>query len=227
VHGGELVCGQVHVDAVEVLGLVRAGQADQHDDGLGSARGLHRLRMQRVVVGGVPDAVSRGERDVLEGRGQLVKGVLDPGGVDLRAAGALVAGSARELADHGDPVAGRQRQNAALVFQQDDRLRGGGPGQLVVGVGVELLVHVEHRHASVDQLEDGADPGVEHPLVQLTGAHGGDDLLRAARQVRRHLQVQPRLQRRDPVVDRAPVGHDQPREAPLVAQHGGQQPGVL
>ena len=36
-----------------------------------------------------------------------------------------------------------------------------------------------------------------------------------------------RQQGRDPVVNRAPVGDDQALEAELLAQHGGEQPGVL
>src|SRR3712207_7823988 len=42
----------------------------------------------------------------------------DPGGVDVRAAAALEARGAGELADHRDPGAGRQRQGAAVVLEQ-------------------------------------------------------------------------------------------------------------
>ena len=120
----------------------------------------------------------------------------------------------------------RQRQQA-VVLQQHDGLGRGLPGQRVVRVGVEGLVQLQHRHALGDQLQHRADPGVEDLERHLAGLDGGDDRLGAAAQGRRHLQVEPGQQRRHPVVDRAPVGHDQALEPELLAQHGGEQPGVL
>ena len=235
---GDLVGGQVHVGAVEALRLVGGGQPDHHDHGVGGGRDGHGFGAQGVVVGvvvgaaGTADAVARREGHLGEGGSELVERGLHLGRDDLGAARALVARSAGELADHRDPAAGRQWEDrgavrAWVVLQQHDRLRRGCPGQAVVGLGVEVLVEIQHTRSLVHQRQHVADPGVEHPPVQLPGLHGRHDLVGTAGQRGRHLQVEPGLGGRHPVVDRAPVGHDQAGVPPLLPQHGGQQPRVL
>jgi hypothetical protein len=145
------------VGAVEALGFVRGRQPEQHDHRLRRIRRCDGFRAEGVVVAGVADSIARGEGDVGEGGGELVEDVLDLRGDDLRAACALVAGAAGELADDGDPALVRERQDrgavgSRVVLQQDDRLRRGGPGQLVMGIGVVVLVEVQDAHALVDQL---------------------------------------------------------------------------
>ncbi len=63
---------------------------------------------------------------------------------------------------------------------------------------------------------------VKHRLGQVTRGDRVDDGPVADAEVRRHLQVKSCGERGDPVVDRAPVGHDQPVETPLATQHLGQ-----
>ena len=71
--------------------------------------------------------------------------------------------------------------------------------------------------------QDAAHRFVQHGLVQLAAAHGLDHRLHPARLRAGHLQVQAALQRRHPVVHRAPVGDDQALEAPLVLEDVHQQ----
>jgi hypothetical protein len=94
---------------------------------------------------------------VVEGRGERVESVLELRGSDLGAAGALEPRGAGELAHDGDPAGGRERQDRRagllwLVFQQHDRLGCGRAGQSMMGVDVEVLVEVQHAHASGYQL---------------------------------------------------------------------------
>ena len=160
-------------------------------------------------------------------RAQLVERDVDAGRVDLRAAGALVARGAGELADDRDRVAGGrlEREQRVVVLEQHRALGGDGAGERVVGVGVEVGAGL--GGCPVDELEHARDRLVEQGLVELAGAHGGDDRGVADAEVGRHLEVEPGGDRRHAVVDRAPVGHHEPVEAPLVAQHLGQQPVVL
>jgi hypothetical protein len=100
---------------------------------------------------------------------------------------------------------------------------GGEPvmGRLVEGGEVLLCLRPLH------QFQKAGHGPVEHRLVQLAGLDRGHDLGIADAQVRRHLEVKAGGQRRHPVGNCAPVGHDQPGVAPLVAQHLGEQPIIL
>jgi hypothetical protein len=68
---------------------------------------------------------------------------------------------------------------------------------------------------------------VKYGLVQVPGRDRVDDRPIAHPELGRHLQIQASAQRRDPVVHGAPVGNDHAVEAPLLAQHVGEQPPVL
>ncbi len=205
---------------VEALGLVRTGKADQHDHDVGGPGHTLGLGDQFSVVLRLTDAVASCERDLAVDRAQLLEQRVDPGRVHLGGAGALEPRCASELADHREAGAGGQRQQA-VVLQQHDRLGSGFPGEGVVGVGVEGLVELEHRHALGDQLQHRTDPGVEDLGRHLARLDRGHDLLGAAAQRRRHLQVGAGQQGRDAVVDRAPVGDHETLEAELFAEHRG------
>ena len=101
--------GQVDVRAVEALRLVARRQPEERDHDIGVGRHSHgligKLGRRRLVR---LDGEARREDDldpVRHAGAQLVEGDVDPGRVDLRAAGALVARRARELADHREPLA--------------------------------------------------------------------------------------------------------------------------
>jgi hypothetical protein len=83
VQGRELVGRQVHVGPVEAFGLVRRGQPDRHDHGVGRTGHPLGLGAQRVVVDGVISAVGRGERDVAVDPAELVEEHVDADGIDL------------------------------------------------------------------------------------------------------------------------------------------------
>ena len=165
----------------------------------------------------------------------------------MRAAAALEARRARELADHGDRPAAGQGQCAAVVLQQHGAFGSELPGEGVMGVHVEPVGGAGRigggasrvREASrlggeagraggeAGQREHAADGGVDDALLQLSGPDGVDDPLRAQAPGAGHLQVQPGGQRGDRVAHGAPVGDDRAGETPFLAQDFGQQPRVL
>jgi hypothetical protein len=203
--------GEVDVGAVEALGLGDGGQAEVGHDDVGARRDPHGLLGQRRVLGRVVDPEPRGVVDLRVGqRGdQLVERGVDPGGVDLRAPRALVARRGGERADDGDAARVRQRESP-VVAQQDHAgcRRPTGEG-VVGGVG-----HVGGRAAAglPDEPQHPGGRGVEDLLGQRAVGDRVDDRLVADPEVRRHLQIQACGEGRDPVGDRAPVGHHQPVE---------------
>ena len=93
---------------VEPFGLVGVGQAEERDHDGGASGQRDRLGGELVVDGGSADAEPGREYhpDAVWYRGlEFVHGVVDLGGVHLGTAGALIAGSAGELADHRNRVA--------------------------------------------------------------------------------------------------------------------------
>ena len=93
---------------VEALGLVRRRQAGEHHRHIGRRGMPGRLLAHGLALAGVAgvrvDPVARRERQLLRRDCLLdaAPGVVEPGGRDLRAARALVAGRLGERADHGD-----------------------------------------------------------------------------------------------------------------------------
>ncbi len=234
----DLVGGQVEVVAVVALRLVRGGQAEEHEHGTRAPRRLDGLGDERVggaVVGGaLGQRVARRERQVgAGGPPQRGERVVEAGRVDLGGAGALVPRGAGELA-HDDGAGerlGRQGQQGrtvdGVVPQQHRARRGGLAGERVVGVDVERAGRVQRREGAGDQVQHAARGGVDEGLVERAGTDRGDDLGIGAATGRRHLQVEPGGDPGDAVADGAPVGDDEALEAPLVAQHRGEQPVVL
>ncbi|GAB3111429.1 hypothetical protein GCM10027055_12000 [Janibacter alkaliphilus] len=233
---GELVGGQVEVGAVEALGLLGGREPEDDDDRAGRTGGGHRLVGQGGVVrtrvaGTLVESVAGGvpHGDALRRQlAQRRQRGLHPGGVDLRAAGALVARRLGERADDRD-LGGRvlrpERQRLRLVLQQHQRL----PGGLQRDVVLRLVVDGGTRlgGGAGGQREHPGGAGVEVGLVHLAGAGRLEQADVSDPVVRRHLQVEAGPQRPGPVDDRAPVGDDETVEAPLLAEDLGEQPVVL
>ena len=120
--------GQVEGLPVEPLGLLPLAEPGEDDRDLGVPGGGHRLLAQRRGVATAVDGEPGREADVAAGpggqRADSVQRGVNPGGVDVRAAAALVARCPGELTDHGDRAATGQRQGAAVVLQQHGALGG-------------------------------------------------------------------------------------------------------
>ena len=219
--------GQVDVGAVEALGLGDGGQAEVGHDDVGARRDPHGLLGQRRVLGRVVDPEPRGVVDLRVGqRGdQLVQRGVDPGGVDLRAARALVARRGGERPHDGDPARARQGEHPPSFLQQHHAGRRGPAGEGVVrGVG-----HVGGRAGAgpLDEPQHAGDRVSSTSSGSVPSATASTMARSLTPEVRRHLQIQPGGQRGNPVGHRTPVGHHQPVETPLLAQHLGEQPPVL
>ncbi|GAB4057498.1 hypothetical protein GCM10028775_61060 [Catellatospora paridis] len=132
------------------------------------------------------------------------------------------------LADDGDrDVVAGQWQQVAVVLEQHDAASGGLAGQRVVGVGVVGRGRVQGCDRSFDQ---GAHPrggGLQRGGVERAVGDGTYQRVVTGVVGAGHGQVETGAYGGDAVHDRAPVGHDQAHEAPLVAQHLREQPVVL
>ncbi len=223
----ELRGGQLDVIAVEALGLERCGHAEEEQHGLRSGCRGHRLGHElvgdRTVV-----AVAGRERHLCAGeRPDLVERVVETRRVDLRRPGALVARRAGQLADDGHGCPGGDRQHGVVVLQQHDRRAGDLAGERVVNVGVVRGIRPGSAHRLLHELDVAARGRVEQPLVEHARAHCCDELGIGAALARRHLEVEAGGEAGDALVHRAPVRDDEAVEAPLVAEHLREEPGVL
>ena len=94
-------------------------------------------------------------------------------------------------------------------------------------------VHVERtgrRRSGLglgDEVEHAVRRDIQRLRVERAILHGGDELRVGASARRRHFEVEACGQPHDTVVDGAPVAHDEPFEAPVVAQHLSEEPRVL
>ena len=133
------------------------------------------------VVVGVADAVAGGERDLAVAGAQLVEQHVEPGRVDLGGAGALVAGGTGELADHRE--AWRRRRSGRTPSLLSSTTDSAAASRASAWCASASNVSSSSRtvHALGDQLEDLADPGVEHLVRHLAGCDRGDDLLAGSR----------------------------------------------
>lgn len=151
-------------------------------------------------------------------------------GGDVGGAAALVARGAGEFADDGD-LPGRcrvsvQRKNRIVVLEQDNGFDGGLVGHFVVRVHVETVAVDAHRSVGlVDEVDHALGHAIELGGGDAAVAGGVDDLVVGV--ARWHFEVEAGVQGGHAVVVSAPVGHDDALEAPLVAQHVGQQPVIL
>ena len=145
---------QPEVRPVEALGLVRLGQPDEDDDGVAAAREGDGLVEQRRVGRLVVAAVAGRVRPVAERRARVV----EPVRVDAGAAGALVARLGGERADHRDVGAGRERQQPAVVLEQDGGRGGRAAGERVVRVHVVARARPRGRPRCARRARAAAPP---------------------------------------------------------------------
>ena len=156
----------------------------------------------------------------------------------------LVPGAGRERADDRDgPRAGRERQDVVAVLQQHERSRArpSAPPGAIRGVGNTASTRLASTSGSLEQAEaeldaqHAADRLVDGRLRHAPGPHlvgevavvepghhvhvdaGEDGLAGRLGAVGRDAVA-------DELVDRRPVRHDEAVEAPLVAQHVGEEP---
>ena len=123
----------------------------------------------------------------------------------------------------------RQRQQVALVLQQHHRPGRGAPDELA-GARVVGRVLVGAGRRGAGPLAEREQPGhgrVQLALGQLAGVDGTAQVGAALARRAGHLQVEPGAQRGDRAVGPEPVADDGAVEAPLAAQHLGDQPRVL
>ena len=195
-------------------GLVRVGGGF---DGLGNQR-LVGLLVLHIIALGVGDA-----RHALQG----VHEAFHPEAVDMGAAAALEAGLRREPADHSQLLALMQGEDIVLVLEQHHALRGDLPGQGMLGFLVPGGVGAAAGQITVDHLQhparghiDGllAEPAFLHSLhyAAVVAAAGGG-----------HFQIQTGRDAGHAVAYRAPVAHDQPVKAPVLAEYACKQLAVL
>ena len=228
----ELCGGKVQMRPVVALGLVRGRQAEEHHHHLGGPGLLDRLRPQVGVALRRLGHESWGERDLArraDGVPDRREGVVEAGRHHLGAAGALVAGSAGELTDDGDrpAAAGVEGEDRPVVLQQHRARRRDLAGQRVVGVGVEGLAGCKCWQCPVDQRQDAGDGEVDVGQGEGARGNGREDLALTTAARRRHLEVEPGMHRRGPIVHGAPVGDDDAVVSPVPTQHVGQEPAVL
>ncbi len=218
---------QPEIDAVVALVLVALREADADDDDIGVAGERNGLGDQVVVDDVRPVVAGRVVQGVRCQQGaQLGPQILKAGGPHLRAARALVARLLRHAADEGDAFTREQRQRVVDVAAQDGGLPGDPAGQGVVGVDVDGCRVVPDRRGGQRQLHQPGGRGVQHGLVERAGVDRLDEEAVGGIRDAGHLQVAPSGECRDPVGHRPPIGDDDPAEAPLLAEHLGEQPAV-
>ena len=93
--------------AVEALGLLGIGEADEDHGHVNGARQLDGLGRQLLV--GTLEREARSEGHLAVDLTEGVQRAGDPGGVHLGRPAALEAGGSGELADHADPDIGGPR----------------------------------------------------------------------------------------------------------------------
>ena len=199
------------------IGLRQSGE-EEHLIGLlrRTAGELHqtRVRFIRALV------IARGIRHVQPAVDQAVKGVVQPRGVDLGAASALIPRSAGQRADHGHLFRTGERQEAVVILQQHHGLARDLPRQLVVGGPVIFRTRIllQCLGGAVDQVEDRIHGLIQHRFIQRAAAHRFHQLGIIDAVARGHLQVLTGLNPADAVILRAPVGYNDALKAPLFTQ---------
>ena len=209
-----------HRFAVKAFGFVNIGQpcADHGDVclfGGGCCSGEGFLRhVALFITAGVE---RHGGQSIAEG-GQH-------GGVDVAGARALIPHGARHLANQHN-VRFRQRQNAALVFQQHRAVFGNFLRQSVVGVlvkwftfGAGLAFECQRNHAR--------RTGVHITFGQGAVPHGRGHTVLHVIAAARHTQITSGVHGLDAVAERTPVGDNKAVKAPVAAQYLGQQPSIV
>ena len=159
---------------------------------------------------------------------QAVKEGIDLDGIDGAGACALVTRRLGKVTDDGHACACGQRQQIAVVFQQDGALGSGAAGQRVVGVGVKAAAVVFHGGVGVQyQRQQLVQAGVHIRFGNFTGLDGLQQLAHGVSAGGGHFQRRTVLYAQRVVIAAAPVGHDSAVEAPVPAQDVLQKVGVL
>ena len=158
---------------------------------------------------------------------QAVKGGIELCGVDQGAARALIAGRAGHFANDSHGLTGLERQEIFFVFQQYHGFARNFPREAVIrlmvaGVGIGLCLL-----SAADQVKNLVHALIEQGFVNFTCAHRVDDLLIIQAAGGGHFEILPRNKAGDAFVIGAPVCDDEAFEAPVPAQHVGQQPFVF
>ena len=213
--------------AVKALRLHRVGDADKDDRDVRVLRRFGRLAQHGFVRLRRLDRIARRKRNLqAHGPGRLQR-ARDLIGVDVRAAAALEARRARELADKGDLRVFFQRQDA-VVLEQHHRLRSDFPRLFVVGFKVDDGLRLPVVEVAEHDRQNALRRRVEHFLVHRAVFHGLDELLVVRGILAGHFEVHAGLEALDAVRRRrAPVADDIAVKAPFVAEDVGQQPLVL
>ena len=242
VHQIIVLLGQVKVDTVEALGFGGVGEPDDHDGHLGTPGDGDRLvdaphRLALAIVAPrqhVAGRVLHPAAGWFHLQAKLIEQSVASGGLHLRATPALEARPNRKLPDEGNVGRGLQRQQP-IVGQQHRPGRCGGACQPMVlivqrrqwnpvgGVLPGAPLHVVAFHQCQHPLGAPLHLGSRQRPIIHRQAQGG--IVRAVSP--RHLQVLTGADAGNPVGVGAPIGHDQPLEAPLGAQDVGEQPRVL
>ena len=158
----------------------------------------------------------------------LIKGVLgrgERGRIDQRAACALIAHILEQLAGDVQLLFAAERQDAVIFHQH-----GAVGGKLSRQSMVRLPIHqrgIGRDDISVDPLQNAAASRIELLLRKSSVGDSVEYPPAADIGIAGHLYIQPCLQALHPVLDSAPVGHDDAVKAPLVPQDIGQQPFIL
>ena len=122
-----------------------------------------------------------------------------------------------------------QRELRPVVLQQHHRPRRGAPDDRVRRgvVGGHLVRPPVGGPGPLGEGEQPGDRSVEVGLLDLPGGERGVEVRPALPRRARHLEVESGEQRLGRAVRPEPVAHHHAVEAPLVAQHVGEQPPVL
>ncbi|GJC92015.1 hypothetical protein ColKHC_00841 [Colletotrichum higginsianum] len=218
-----------------VLAVGRRQRLAEQRQGLVAVRALGEEDLAVAVVVAVATTTADEGPDALERRDGAV-------GPEPRAAAAAVGGDVGVGPDDGDGLGAVERQDAALVLQEDERLggglaqEGGVRGRVGLGLG---RVGRDRRvlEAVLDQPEDVAHGGVELRDLDLVGHDGVRQGAGAPPARPGHLEVEAGLDGlggADVLQDRLALGrvdavdlvvrrHDGPRPAHLDGDHEGQQ----
>ena len=231
-HGGHagdqvvLAVRQAHMAAVGALALKKFRQSGKDHGYVGALGRRHRAQEFRLVplvaVGGESRYILHGSAPA-PGSLQRTHG---PAGVHVAGTAALETRRFGKGADVGHLLPGVQRQRAQVAQQYGAFLRQFHGQRVPVGRAV-LRRGAGQVGGAQHDVQNARCRFVQRRLVQRAAAHRFHQARVVHAAGARHLQVQSRGQALYPVVDRAPVGHREPREAPAVPQKLRQQLPVL
>ena len=215
----QLVLRQLHVHPVEALALLDLVQTHAEQDDVGVLRQRDGFLLQGLV--GLALAVKAlGIADIGQAAlGQAVQEGIHLDGVDGAGTGALIAGRPGKVTKDSDFLAFLQRQQRALVPEQNDALGGSAAGQRMMRGGVKGAgclfdggLGVEHQFQQLVQ------PGVHVVFRDLAALHSLHQFADGIVAGERYLQRGAVLHAQRVVVGAAPVGDDCAVEAPVPAQ---------